>query len=890
MIKKRLILMVFFAFLLASLSVNAIIYDMHPEVSFRFLQSSQNIEDNKFNDLQDIYFYLSIYNQAEKMNEIDNKTFFIETIQNFQNPDGGFGDWLNDRSKAGSTRLALMSLEILDASPVNKTSLKNFLYELQVLNLTYGNYGFKSSLKDTDADLSSTYDVIYSLNILNFDIPNKQGVIAYLKDHQNFDGGFGLQTNRKSDIFWTSTLTHTRRGLEALDIIGESPDFMDKSISFIHSLQSVDGGYSNEKGSSPKVTSTYNAISSLQILGQKPNNVGGIENFIKNNQEQNGGFVEYSLDNKEGIHTAFYAMSALNKINKRYDGGKIIGFLESFLNNRLDGGFPNYPGLESTLKSTFNSVSSLNLIGKKPLNSTLTINFVEGFKNSDGGYGQNSESNVESTYRSILALNVLGATITEKDKTIQYLKDMQNNDGGFGFGENLVSRVSYTYRAIRALYLLGSKPQNVDGAISFLKSAQNIDGGFSNNIGDKTSALGSTYRAIRALHLLGSVPKDKVKAKDFIMGCKNSDGGFKISPMSLVSPQNLSKSVYAYDAVIALHILGYPLNDDLDSLNFIKELRNPDLGFATAVDFTSDASSTFTSLWTYYYLASSLNAKPELKFSKVEHFLDESDTSYFFSTRFYDNDSIFPEYAHLILGGERHLLSFVDDNLKGEKYVVDLSISLGDYNYYFEASDGIEIYKSEPKTFSVTEKGEIPLIIVESDYKEGTPDTIFDFRAVIKNIDLNSIRSVHIKFNDRAWHSMNETQNYYTYQKRFNPGEYTYQVKVYDGLNVVSSKQNLIKVYGLDNSKPEWDLFLKIKNLVYSKYNTTISYNYVSKEILDGNLYWGVSLSDKIVYVDYIGENFYGEKPNNSLMPYLLISIAILIIGITFFIYKKRQK
>ncbi|MBR9690941.1 hypothetical protein GOV08_04625 [Candidatus Woesearchaeota archaeon] len=888
--KSGVILILSIMFLLTLACANAITYDMNPQASFRFLQSSQNIEQNKFNDLKDVYYYLSIYHQTGKINEIYNKSFFIERIQSFQNADGGFGDWAKDRSKAGSTRIALISLSLLGENPLNKSSLKNFLYELQVSNLAYGNYGFKSSFRDSDADLSSTYAVIYSLNHLGFDIPNKNGVIAYLKDHQNEDGGFGLQTNRKSGIFWTSTLTHTRRGLEALDILGEKPDFYERAISFVQSRQSSSGGFSNKIGESPKVTATYNSILSFEILEKQLNNIEAVENFIKNNQKPNGGFTEYSLDNKEGIHTTYYAAASLDKIKKRYDDEKMVGYAKQFIDSRLDGGFGNYPGLESTLRSTFNAVSSLNLIGKKPLNKTLAIDFIESFRNPDGGYGQNRESNVEATYRAALTLTLLGAKITDKDKVIQYIKSIQNNDGGFGFARNSVSRVSYTYRAVRSLQILGSKPSNVNGAIAFSKSAQNPDGGFSNNVGDKESGPGSTYRALRALEILDSSSNNPNKAKEYVLRTKNSDGGFKKSPNSLTWPENISKSVYAYDAILSLDILGSPIENDVNSLNYIKQLRNPDLAFSPVIDFTSEASSTFTSLWSYYYLAADLNSKPELRFSKVEYFLDEDNHSYIFSTRFYDNDSQLPEYVHLVIDGERHLMNLEDDNLKGERYVADLDLALGDYNYYFEASDGIDNINSDVKTFSVVKKGDIPNIIAEADNIEGTIDTLFNFKASIENIELDKLRSVQIKFNDGVWGDMNKTEGVFIYKRTFNPGIYTYKVKIYDGVNVVTSKEKEIKVHENNISKPEWSTFVKIKDLIASTYGKTILYGDVNKEILNGNIYWNVALGTENVYVDYVGEKFYGEKSKNNMLIYLITGFLVLMLSAIFMIYKKRRQ
>jgi len=132
-----------------------------PFVSFRFIRNSQNIAENEFNSLSDMYYYISILNTTGELTSMNGaeRLELIEMIQSFQNPDGGFGDWYRDRSKAGSTRRALESLEMLGSAPLNITHTVEFLKKLQITGLPYGNSGFRSSLKESDADVSSTYNV-----------------------------------------------------------------------------------------------------------------------------------------------------------------------------------------------------------------------------------------------------------------------------------------------------------------------------------------------------------------------------------------------------------------------------------------------------------------------------------------------------------------------------------------------------------------------------------------------------------------------------------------------------------------------------------------------------------------------------------------------------------
>ncbi len=874
--------------------------DLQPTVSFKFMQSSQNIEENAYNSLDDVYYHISILSETGKINELSNdeKKYFERKIYSFRNPDGGYGDWDSDRSKAGSTKFALRTLKLLGVDIANKTETIEFLGKLQVMDLTYGNGGFRSSLKESDADVSSTYDVVYSLDVLGAQIPNRELVVSYLKDHQNFDGGFGYQTNRQAGIFWDSTLIHTRRGVEALRLLGEEPEFFDEAVDFVMNQQSVNGGFANEIGNSPRVSATFNAIITLNALNQNIPNVEGIENFIKNNMEPNGGFKEFALDTKEGIHTTYYAAAALNDIGKTFDSEKIVGFANEFVSSRFDGGFGDYPGLGSTLKSTFNAVSALNLIGKEPLNKTQTIDFILAMKNPDGGFGQNGVSNVESTYRAIVALNILGHNINDRDNIVSYLKSVQNSDGGYGFTKEHISRGSYTYRAVRALEVLGSEPVNKQGAINFLRLLQNSDGGFGNYIGESSSDLGSTYRAVRALSILSSEPMKADEALSFVKNSINNDGGFKRSPEDIVSPGNLSKAVFTYDGVLALSYLNDELDIPVETLRYIKSLRNPDLAFAQITDFTSDVSSTFTALWTYYYVLDEVvNDRPHLKYTKIENVINEDgQQEAVFSTRIYDNESQIPEYVHLVLNGEKYLMSFVNDNLKGERYEISLELPVGEYEFFVRATDGLKTIKSADQMFNITPVGDIPKIDLQINQNQGGENSVFEFSASLENVNADLIEYVKIKFNDDAWIDMNRSDGKFVYSSTFNSGEYNYKVKAYDGVNVISSDKHQFFVFSEGHDRPSWDVYEKIKGLIEGKYGKVVEYEDVSKDILNGNLVWAVDLGENVTYVDYAGDNIYVDENKNFEFKsdyvifgiIVVFGIVILILAVLFF--RKHHK
>ncbi|MFW3147143.1 MAG: prenyltransferase/squalene oxidase repeat-containing protein, partial [Thermoplasmatota archaeon] len=251
--------------------------------------------------MDDIYYFVSIMNLTGEQIDPVLRTKIISRIQSYQNADGGFGDWYNDRSKAGSTMRAINVLRLLGSGPVNRTGASTFLNRLQVSGLIYGNFGFRSSLKESDADISSTYDAVQGLLHMGSQLPNRTGIEFYVKDHQNFDGGFGYQTNRESGIFWDSTVLHTQRGLLSAKLLDIEPEFMEEAYDFILINQESTGGFSNTPGTGARVSYTYNAITSLRSMDRTIPRTDDIASFILSNQIQDGGFIEYSLDTKAGL-------------------------------------------------------------------------------------------------------------------------------------------------------------------------------------------------------------------------------------------------------------------------------------------------------------------------------------------------------------------------------------------------------------------------------------------------------------------------------------------------------------------------------------------------------------------------------------------------------------
>jgi len=875
-----------------------------PFVSDDFIKSAQNIPFYDNNNLDEIYYKVMTLKRTDpglNMLSQREKDDLIGKIQLFQNRNGGFGDWKKDRSKIGSTRRALEALTALGAQPANKTGVVSFIGRLQLFNLQYGNFGFKSYLRDSDADLQATYNAVKSFALLNEPIPNEQGVIAYLKIHQNNNGGFGYQTIRQEGIFWTSTALDTHRGVRALSLLGSVPDFEQEAITFLQGLQTSDGGFASASSITKGTTaSTFNAVEALQSLGASPLQENDVIQFLNNNKKLNGGFLENVFDTAEGPHSTYWAIATLSALGEPVAGHPAENYVLNFGSSENDGGFGNAPGRGSNIRFTFDAVFALNLIGKKPTGTRSVSNFLLNSRNLNGGYGLNGISSTESTYRAVYSLLLLGQQVPNKDETIQYLKSAQNLDGGFGWSTSSVSRNSYTFRTIKVLDLLGARPDNPKGTIQYLQSLQNSDGGFGNYIGD-LSDIGSTYRAIAALDLINSRPLDSGRAEDFIKNAQNPGGGFRKRPSATIAPSNFSLAVYTYDAIRSLDILNANF-DQTAVYNFIISLRNPDLAYGQQPFFTSTVSDTFTSLFSYFILfPGQFNSPPLLSNIGVTPTTGDARTLFKFSITYKDTQNQFPEEIFLVLNEDKEIMvplnSSDSDVTDGKDYVIETFLPIGDNRYSFSASDGIDSTDSVEFNLFVDSVGNAPILEMSVSPVQGDENTGYTFQAIYTDADNELPSFVRLKINDE-WFDMNAADNVnnvvngktYVYETKLPPGLYRFRGKASDGINQVLTiyTHSPVVISSVAN-KPTPEIFEKIKALILSEYDDTITPEDVERSVYLGRFAWKVNVKGETVWVSRDGTDIL--TPSDFLWVY--VSVIILILGIAglivFIVIKKRR-
>lgn len=857
-----------------------------PSLSSTFLTSSQNVEENWLASLSDIYYLVAVLDTTGHLVDLpaNERAWLVDRVRSFQNGDGGFGDWYRDRSTVTSTLRALRTLDILGSTPVNITGAEAFVDRLQVSGLLYGNYGFRSSVKASDGDVSSTHDAVLSLVLLGAEMPNRTQLVAYLWDHQNTDGGFGYETNRRSGVIWASTTVHTHRGVMALTALGEVPEFAAEAVTYLTGNQCPSGGFGNGPVCDARVAYTFDAVFALTALGTSVPHQADVVAFIKGNQLPNGGFLEHSLDTREGIHTTYFAVQALERLGASYDRGLVASFARAFLEARLDGGFGNYPGLGSTTMFSFEAVSALNLFGSGGWNVSALVAFLRGLANPDGGFGEDGVSDVETTFRSVLALQLSGSPVEDPDAVATFIRDCQNSDGGFGFSKGYVSRASYTYRAVRTLELLGSSPLDRDGTVAYVRSLQNDDGGFGNAFAAPESDVASTYRALRSLAILGSGPVDGDGAEAFIKGAQNPDGGFRGAPSDLVYPANLSSVPSTYHALLGLHFLGRDLVDRPTVYAYLESLRNADLGFGDREFQPSAVSSTFGVLWAIFWLYRDVMDLPPVLANGTAggDFVEGSKPSPF-TVEVSDPDGQVPEYVHLILDGERYVMR--PGAVPTGPWVVEVAMAPGTHEYSFEASDGIEHVALAGGVVRAVASQGAPAVHLELDETSGLEDTMFRYRVLAEDPNGDPVVDVSLRIDRDGWVHMDPAgDGSYVAEVSLGPGDHTAMATASDGVNVgVSALLAGPHVYAQGANSPDWDTFLKIRALMERNHGVTVVYTDVTRDILDGELVWHVALPDGgETWVTYDGTEELDGDGDGGVLPGglspLLLGVLVLAV------------
>ena len=194
------------------------------------------------------------------------------------------------------------------------------------------------------------------------------------------------------------------------------------------------------------------------------------------------------------------------------------------------------------------------------------IDYVMERQNKDGGYtfAQWAESSAQDTYYALKILKILGVKPANTNLTIQFLKKLQNVDGSF-------DSIKVAYYVIESIRELGASLENgVEKVILSAQSAIRRLGNIEVNI-EASSELETAYLSLKTLQSVRHLAGFDLSS-GLILRLKNDDGSF--------GEGGYSRMASVHFALASLRLLGYGV-DELDStLSWIRGCEYPSGGFA----------------------------------------------------------------------------------------------------------------------------------------------------------------------------------------------------------------------------------------------------------------------------------------------------------------------
>ncbi|MEM3565213.1 MAG: prenyltransferase/squalene oxidase repeat-containing protein [Candidatus Jordarchaeaceae archaeon] len=262
-------------------------------------------------------------------------------------------------------------------------------------------------------------------------------------------------------------------------------------IKYVLNGQNSDGGYTFCPGAESNAQDTYYGLEILKIL-----------NYPFPNVEKT---VEWLLSiEMYNIYTYYYVGKALTLCGERLDD-RFREFVASEISSRKHSISTNvYTELSSGFKSSLMVLELAEMLNLE-FDGADMKRWLLGFKNRDGGFGENGHSDISSTYYAVASLCLLKHDRKNLREAVKFVRKCEAPHGGFTIIPNsLKTYIEFTYAGVMTLDLLGEKLRFPQKTADFVLKCQRANGGFARtDIG--ISTLESTFQAVKILQKLGAL-------------------------------------------------------------------------------------------------------------------------------------------------------------------------------------------------------------------------------------------------------------------------------------------------------------------------------------------------------------------------------------------------
>jgi hypothetical protein len=282
-----------------------------------------------------------------------------------------------------------------------------------------------------------------------------------------------------------------------------------KALSYLHTLQNDDGGFSNP-GEESAVSNTEWAVMAIVAVGEDPhewkNNSHSPIDYLRENANNLTGSTDYAR--------MILALVAAGENPRDFAGTDfVVELKKNYL--REDGQFSDF---------TYTTIWGILALSSAGEDVSTSIKWLKGQQNEDGGFAwaPGEKSDYDDTAAAIEALIAAGENPDSKviRDAIEYLKSGQNDDGGFRYFGTSPSNAASDAWIIQAIVACGQKPVDKEwckkgnNSVKHLLSLQQPDGSF-----NYTSYLKSNpgYMTVCAIMALLSKPfpiKKEIKVEE----------------------------------------------------------------------------------------------------------------------------------------------------------------------------------------------------------------------------------------------------------------------------------------------------------------------------------------------------------------------------------------
>lgn len=265
---------------------------------------------------------------------------------------------------------------------------------------------------------------------------------------------------------------------------------------YIFERQNRDGGYTFCRGTESSAQDTFYAIEIMNLIGVEPRNVEKTVSFLHSLQRSDGKF--------DSIKIAYYALKTLRRLGSRLEVPEdyLLGSLETYLERIKEARV--YAEVSSEIETLCFIVEMLNLYDTA-FDSDRVADEVLRLRNADGSFGKAGYSKLASTYYSLKTLSMLKAELKDFRDTLNWLRECEVPSGGFVGSPSLSPTylvMEDIYFGLNALHLLGEKCKYPRETLNLIKKFQNPNGGFRRSIFLGISDFESTYQALFSMNII----------------------------------------------------------------------------------------------------------------------------------------------------------------------------------------------------------------------------------------------------------------------------------------------------------------------------------------------------------------------------------------------------